>query len=221
MATIQWEEIEDEAIDLLGSSDFEAEGKMYKYLLKWANRTITEIAMEVDIREHLQTCRIAFVNTNLSKTLPAQFLKHSNRFTRVRADANGDDNYIPIIGLDKLYAKDPDHDETTDSNPGCVSIEGHRIYVYPMFAGNLTLENYFRRPTKMTERNSSPDLPDDNESLLHDMLLAGVLRKGFIWLQDFDMAKFYIETEFPRLRDLYTINLEKTNSQQVIEHKYY
>ncbi len=218
---IQWEEIEDEAIALLASNEFEPQEKMYKYLLKWGNRTITEIAQEMDIRQHLQTCTITFTNSDLSKTLPAVFLKHSHRFTRVRADANGDDNYIEIIGLDELYAKDPDHDETTDSNPDYVSVEGHRIYVHPMFAGDLTLENYFRRPTPMTERNSYPDLPNDDETVLYDMILAGVLRKGFLWLQDFDMAKYYIETEFPRLRDLYNTNLDKTNSQIKHKHTYF
>lgn len=218
---IQWKDIEDECIDLMNSNEFEAEGEMYKYLLKWANRTITEIAQEIDIRQHLQTCTITFTNSDLSKTLPAVFLKMSHRFTRARADADGDDNYIDIIGLDKLYGKDPDHDETTDANPDWISIEGHRVYVYPMFAGDLTIENYFRTPTAMESRTSNPDLPDDNASLIHDLILAGVLRKGFVWLQDLDMAKFYIETEFPRLRELYRMNLDKTNSQIVHEAKYY
>lgn len=218
--SVQWNEIEEEITAMLNAGVFNAGGKMNKFLLKWGNRLVTEICQEIDIRKHLQTCIIVFTTADESKTLPDIFLKHSHRFTRARVSGTNDDTYIDIIGLDKLLSYDPDRDETTTSIPEAVSIEGKRIYPYPLFAGTLILENYFRRPVKMADKTSNPDLPDDNEDLLINLLSAGVLKKGFLWLQDFDMTKYY-EAEYWRLLDLYRVFVDASNSQIVEESKYY
>ena len=218
--SVQWLQIEEEITAMLSATEFNEGGRMNKFLLKWGNRLVTEICQEIDIRKHLQTCTIVFTTADESKTLPEIFLKHSHRFTRVRASGSSDDAYIPIVGLDELLSYDPDRDETTTSIPDSVSIEGKRIYPYPLFAGTIILENYFRRPEKMTDKSGSPDLVDDDEDLLVNLLSAGVLKKGFLWLQDVDMVQYY-SAEYNRLLDLYRLFVDASNSQIVEQSKYY
>lgn len=214
----QWYVIEDEIIDLLTSDSFDVGGKWNKYLLKWGNRLINQIAQEMDIRDHFQTCTRVFTTADTSAILPDIFFKVSERFTRVRISGTDDDSYISIVGLDTLLEYDPDRDETTTGIPDAVSIESKRIYPYPLFAGTLILENYLREPTQMTDRYGYPDLPYD--VILDDLLINGICKKAFIWLQDYDIAKV-CSGEYERLLGLYRMHIDKSNSREVNETKDY
>lgn len=216
--SFQWKIVEDEIIGLLNADVFEEQGKWHKYLFKWGNRLINEIAQEMDIRDHFQTCTITLTTADTSKILPDIFFKVSERFTRVRISGDDDDSYIPIIGLEELLEYDPDRDETTTGNPDAVSIESKRIYPYPLFSGTLILENYLREPTQMVDRGDYPDLPFD--VILEDLLINGICRKAFIWLQDFDMAKI-CDGEYRRLLELYRMHIDKSDSKEKNEATYY
>lgn len=214
--SIQWEETTEEIQALLGSEEFDPGGKMYKFLLKWGNRVIRDICMEIDIRAHFQqSCSIVLTTSDASVTLPSIFFKMSQRFTRARVG----ENYIEIIGLDKLYEKDPDHNDTSSADePDAVSIEGNRLYVYPMVSATLYLENYFRRPTDMVSNTSSPDVPDD--TALQDLLISGVCKKAFQWMQDFDAKREY-EADYLKYLNLYSVHIDKTNSMVNQPAKFY
>lgn len=206
--SIQWDDIEEDITTFANSNLFKVGGKYNKRLLKWGNNLITEICMGMDIRKHLQICNITFTTSDSSKTLPDIFLKTSHRFTKVRIGTD----YYDIIPLEELNDYDPDHD-ATGSTPDAFAIEGGRIYVSPMISATVVLENYFRKPVAMADRTGTPDLPDDNDALLTDLLCAGVLRKVFLVLQDLDMVTYY-NVEYPRLRDLYELLLKDTNSRE-------
>ena len=214
---MQWEEIEDEAIVFLNSSEFNTGGKMYPYLLKWGNDVQNKVAMKIDLRYHHQDCTLTVTTSDTSVAVPDIFLKKDKRFTKFRVD----DEYIVETTKEKLEAFDPDHNETTDNaKPGYIALEGKRLYFYPLWAGDLVMEDYIRKPSVMTERNSEVDLPDDNGILIKDLILAGVLEKAFLWLQDFDMTVYY-KNEFRELLDEYEVNVKHSNSDEVKEKKYY
>jgi hypothetical protein len=224
--SLRWKEVEEEIVDALNADSFETQGKDYKYLLKWGNRFVRQIAQEIDIREHFQTCTRTFTTSDTSVVLPDIFFKFSQRFTKVRVSGSNDEEYIDIVGLDTLLSYDPDRNETTEGNPDAVSIEGGRLYSYPLFAGTLILENYFREPTAMTDRTGTVDLPYDET--LHDLLVAGVCRKCYVWLQDFDMANYFrgeiygVPAEAKTgLLDLYRVHIDKSYSAVMHEAKYY
>lgn len=207
-----WGEVEDEIIDTIQSSTFKSNNDMYKYLIKWGNRVVTYIAQKLEMREHFQTCTIAFTTSDQSKTLPSIFLKKSERFTRVRVSGAHDSTYISIIGLDELFEKDPDRDETTSYIPSYVAIEGDRIHVYPLFTGTLILENYIRKPVAVASRSNAIDLTYD--TVLPDLIISGVSKRCYEHLQDFDMAKIK-EAEFIKLLYDYEAHNQKTDSWQL------
>jgi hypothetical protein len=218
---IKWSITEEEIRDILSAPEFDPEGQMYKYLLRWGNRAVRKIHQEVDMRYKLQTANITFTTSDKSFTLPDNFYKVSERFTRVRIDGTQDDSYIPIIGLDRLYEQDPDHDQTTTGIPDAVAIDGGRIYPVPLFAGTLNLENYIREPIDMENIGDYPDLPtyvDEEES--QELLIAFVCQKAFAWLQDFDMLTFY-RGEWNEILTLYKTHIEKSDSEYLYEAKYY
>lgn len=212
----EWEEAKEEIYDILNADAFRPGGKWAERPLKWANRVIRDICMEIDIRFHLQlSCTRTFTTSDASVSLPDTFFKMSNRFTRARV---GED-YIDIINLEKLYEFDPDHDATTDNDqPDRIAIEGNRLYVHPKFAGDIVVENWFRSPVDMTGDSSKPDLPDD--TVMEDLLIAGVCRKGFRLLADFEMKREY-DSEYAYYLDLYRHHTDKSNSKVVVKAKDY
>ena len=212
-----WEDIEKEAKFFLASQDFESGGKGHEFLIKWGNQVQDIIARSTEIRAHLQTCTLDFTTSDVSVELPDIFSKMSRRFTKARVD----DNPVNIITLERLNSFDLNHDSTTTgTTPDAIAIEGGRMYITPLWAGTMTFENYFRVPTKMTGNSSRPDLPepDSDGVTLEDMFVAGVLRKAFRWLQDFDMVAYY-DGEFSRLVSLYQTWIDNSNSQEVTKNK--
>jgi hypothetical protein len=184
--SVLWGDLEPEIIDTLNRNDFKHGGTYHDYLIKWGNRIIKNICVAIDIREHFvgSSSDLTFSTSDLFQALPSDFLKISRRFTKVRVD----DDEIGIIGLDELFAKDPDHSETSDASiPDYVAIEGGRLYVYPLVTATITFENYFRTPTVMTSDSSSVDLPYDEA--LEDLIINGVLNKAARWLRDWDLYK--------------------------------
>jgi hypothetical protein len=211
-----WQDIDEEARVFLSSQEFETGGKMHPFLIKWGNQVQDLIARSTEIRSHLQTCSLDFTTSDVSVELPDIFSKMSRRFTKARVD----DNPVNIITLEKLNSYDLDHDSTTTgTTPDAIAIEGGRMYITPLWAGTMTLENYFRVPVKMTELSSRPDLPepDSDGVVLEDLFVAGVLRKGFRWLQDIDMINYY-DAEFSRLVSLYQTWIDNSNSQEVTKY---
>lgn len=213
MAT--WGDMQAEVQDILNSDSFRSGGKWNDRLLKWANRVIRDICMEIDIRFHLESTDLTYTTTDVSKSLPSTFFKISNRFTRARVD----DEYIDIISLEKLNEFDPDHDATTtNTQPDHCAIEGNSVYVHPLFAGTLTIENWFRSPVDMSTVNSTPDLPDT--TVVEDLIIAGICRKGLRLLEDFEMKKEY-DAEYGYYLDLYRHHVDKSNSKVVVTAKDY
>ena len=115
-------------------------------------------------------------------------------------------------GLEVLYERDKEHDDTTTSQtyPDAVAIEAGRLYVYPMFAGTIIIENYIRKPNKLVSRGSLVDLPYDRA--LNDLLISGICKRGFRWLHDYDLLKFHT-LEFDRLLNLYNVHKWKSDSR--------
>ena len=214
--TIQWSDTVDEIYDVLGADAFRPGGKWSNRVLKWGNRVIRDICMEIDIRNHLVlSASRTFTTSDYSVSLPSNFFKISDRFTTVRV---GED-YVDIIPLETLNENDPDHDSTTSNDaPDYCALEGRRVYVYPMFSGTLVIENYFREPTDMGGGNSFPDLPDD--TVMQDLLIAGVCRKGFRLLDDPE-KKMENDNEYGYYLDLYRFHIDKSNSRKAVEAKYY
>jgi hypothetical protein len=168
--------IQSEIILLGDNSSIETSGALNGLLLPWANRIVLEVCNEVYIREHLDTDDVAVTTAGYQYALPATagsvFFKKHERFTKVRV---GDD-CVPIVGIDELFSKDPNHDDTSSgTTPDCVAIDGGYIYVYPMWTGTLTIENYFRYPVDMSTSTDNPDIPV--EHLRTDLIVAGVLGK--------------------------------------------
>lgn len=209
VAELQWNDIREEIEDILNDDRFRHGGDWHKYLLKWANKTIESVAQEIDIRFHLvlETSR-TFTTTDASVSLPDNFFKISDRFTKARV---GED-YINIVRLEDLYKNDPDHDGTTDNDaPDEIAVEGGRVYVQPMFSGTLILENYFRKPVKMADGTDSIDLQDDE--VVEDLIQAGVLRRGFRMQGDMDLAREHA-ADFSYYLDLYRDHLDTSDSRE-------
>lgn len=177
---------------ILDDGTFESGGDMYDMLLPWTNRIVFEIANEVLIRDHLlnTTGTVAVTTADFEYDMPSAsgsaFMRKSARFTKVRDD----DTYIDIVGVEELNAYDPDHDDTTTTTPTCVAIEGRRLFVYPMWTGTLTIENYYREPVDMSATTDVPDIPI--EHLRTDLIVAGVVGKyGFPALKEEQKALAY------------------------------
>ena len=104
-------------------------------------------------------------------------------------DEIGDE--IDVIGLEDLRALDATiTDTTTNIYPDYVAIEGGYMYPYPLFAGTLTLQGYYRKPTDMTVDASVPDLPEAN--IFNELIVSGVCGKyGFPHLNEAALAKEY------------------------------
>jgi len=214
MSNVLWSTTEAEIQKLLKESEFDSTGDMYSYLLTWGNRVIRDINMEIDIRAHFTTADLTLTTSSVSVSLPSDFFKMSDRFTIARVG----ENEIKIIGLETLYSYDPDHDETsTASKPDYVSIEGMLLYQYPMVNATLVLDNYIKTPTDIADGTGNPDMPDD--AVLQDLIIAGVCRKAYRWLQDFDALKLYTG-EYNYYLELYRKHIDKTNSA-VVQSAYY
>lgn len=153
---------------------FETGGSKESFLLPWANRIVTEICHEMDVRTLLtsDSATMAYLTTTKSLALPTNFMKYDERFLRVYSG----DTEIEITGLETLLSYDPDQSDTTSSAyPVYVAIEGGIMYPYPLFAGTLTLKNYFRYPTDMATSSDVPAIPDD--TMRTDLIVAGVIGK--------------------------------------------
>lgn len=213
MPTVTFSNTEQEIFDALGSEEFQSGGKWDGIVLTWANRVIKDIAKEIDIRAHLADISLTFTTVDPSLALGDTFFKVSDRFTRARVG----ENYYPIKNLETLNDQDPDHDETTTAgNPDLVALEGVTAYVWPMFAGTLVIENIYRAPVDMSDNTGNPDLPDD--AVVQDLIVAGVCRKGFRRLQDFDLMST-MTAEYFSLLGLYRKHIGKSNSEKVTKIK--
>jgi hypothetical protein len=214
-----WGTIKSEVQDLLDDEVFDAGGSAVDYLLTWANRIVDEISNEVQIRNTLKTSdAIAFTTSDYRIAVPTDFFAISDRFTKVRK--SGADDYISIIALDAILAYDPNHSSTTTNTvPDYCAIEGGYIYVYPMFAGNIVLENYYPRITVMTSTSSSPGLP--YVYYIDDLIISGIAGKyGFPWLGEYDQAGWW-KNQYKEYLEKYRLHLEKSNSAKEIERTYY
>jgi len=148
MAT-KWSTLRSEVLEWLGSpTEFSTTGDSYPFLIKWADRAISVLHEEIDMFYKLQyiPASVTFTTANYYASLPTDFFKKSDRFTYIKYQ----DTVIPIIGLDELNALDPRHnDTTTNVYPDYVAIEAGKLFAYPMFAGTITIEGYFTKPTAL------------------------------------------------------------------------
>lgn len=219
MATA-WSTLEDEIQAWLGSSsEFNDTGSMYAYLRKWGNRAVRTIHQEIDMFYKLQTSpqSIVYTNSDYYKALPTGFFKKSKRFTYVKYN----DTVIDMIPLEELNALDPNHDDTTaNAFPDYVALESKNLFVYPMFAGTIEIEGYFTAPTDMTSGTSNPDVTDSDDALAQETIMAFVLNKAFVKLQDLDMAT-YFGNEWTRNLELYKLHVKRSDSEKTNEMVYY
>lgn len=216
-----WVTAQAELQALLDDAVFNTSGSKEAYLLTWANRVIKDIALEIPIRQLFADATITTATSTFEypfATYVADFLKISDRFTKVRVD----DSYPTVVTLEELNDYDPDHDETsTNEDPTVIAIEGNSLWTYPAMGSATTfiLENYIREPIDMTATSSTPDLPW--VYYVTDLLVAGVAgRYGFPWLNEFDQAKFWA-SRYGELVEKYRFHLDKSNSTKRAEPEFY
>lgn len=206
MGTVAFSVTEIEIRFALNSKEFESAGKWATLPLIWGNRVVRDIHTEMDIRTKLGNITATFTTSDTSIALGTTFFKVSERFTNARVAGVP----VDIIPLEELNAKDRDHDDvTTGAEPTAAAIEGTSVYVTPLWAGELIIENIFTAPTSMADNTESPDLPDDD--VAQDLIITGVLVKAMIFLRDFESAAAY-RVEYFRYLDLYRKHIDKSNS---------
>ncbi len=177
MAT--WGTLKTEIQKLLNSADFDTGGTDEAYLLIWANRLVKNIISANELRYFLKTASTAITTANYIFSLPTDFWKVSDIYTKIRVG----DIYIDIVPLDTLNENDPDHSDTTTATlPDEVSIENGNLYVYPKIACTIVIENYLRENTDIALITESPDMP--YLDLLDDVIINGVAVYGFRWLNE-------------------------------------
>lgn len=206
---------------LLDDGVFSTGGSKEAYLLTWANRVIRDTCLEVHVRQHLTDATITTATSTFEypfATYVTDFLKISDRFTKVRVD----DSYPEVVTLEELNERDPDHTESsTNEDPTVVAIEANSLFTYPAMgsATTFTLENYIREPVDMTATSSTPDMPW--VYYVTDLIVAGVAgRYGFPWLNEFDQAKFWAG-RYGELLEKYRFHLDQSNSTKRGQPEYY
>lgn len=212
MATA-WSVVRTEIQDLAQDNVFSATGSKFKYLLIWANRVQRNMHKEVDFRHKLKYSAgtISFTGSS-PESMPTDFFKVSDRFIKVRQNANPDE-VIPLMGLDKLLELDPGQDDTTtNAFPEAVSIESVKMYSTPLFTGTVDVEGYYTIPTNLSADGDNLDFPDDDDAV--EAIIAGVLRRCFAHLKDPDMANYYTQ-EYGRLLELLRLHNNKSDSAQI------
>ena len=216
-----WQTMKSELEDLLDDAAFASAGSLNAYLLTWSNRIVKDICLEADVRRHLTSADLTTATATYIydfATYISDFLKISDRFTKVRVD----DSYPTVVTLEELNDYDPDHDDTTtNEDPTVVAIEGNYLYSYPQMGSAcvFTLENYLREPTDMTATTSTVDLPWIY--YVSDMVVAGVTgRYGFPWLNEYEQAKFW-ENRYREWLEKYKYHIGKSDSEKPLEGTYY
>jgi hypothetical protein len=212
-----WAVIKTEIQDLLNDKVFSASGSKEDYLLKWANRIVSDICLEIDMRYHLKTAEATITTSNFVYCLPTDYFKVSPRFTKIRVG----DEYVPLVGLDTLNSYDPDHSDTDDTAvyPSCASIEGNYIWIYPAINATVVIENYYKKPTDMVATTDSPDMP--YVYFLDDLIISGVSGKyGFPWLNEYEQAKEW-RTTYYELTEKYRLHMGKNDSRKIWEITFY
>ena len=214
-----WGTIQSELQKVVDDASFDTAGTNVTYLLTWANRIVDDVIADVDIRYHLTSATVtAFTTSDYYKALPTDWHKPSDRFTVIRrSDA---DDYIELITLEELNDLNPYHDDvTTNTYPDYCAIEGPYIYVYPMFAGDIYMQNYYKRATAMTSTADSPDLP--YVYMVDDLIVFGVASKfAFPLLNEPELASEY-KAKYEDALNRYMRHLDKNNSRKVNEMVYY
>lgn len=213
--SVTWATALAEIRKILDDVTFESGGTNTDYLLTWANRIQNEVHWEIDFKQNLVNGDVTGTTSDYYVNLPTDFLKWSDRFTKVRVD----DEYIDIISVEDLNDADPDHDTyTANTEPDYVAIEGGKVYIYPMFSGTLTVENYFRMPVELTAAGNI-DIPNDYFAL--DLTVNGVCGKyGFPFLNEPELAKERRD-EFHKLLEQYRVVIKQNDSRKIMETKYY
>ena len=196
-----WTTIENEIIALLDDASFEVTGSKYTYLMAWGNRVIQDIARRVSVPNLLTSADLtAFTTSDYYQPLPANFMK-TGRETMVYVG----DSAIKQISIGELEAYDANHSETiTSIIPAYAAIQEPNLYVYPMFAGTVKLHNYYRVPATITAGSDAPDLTETN--IVHDMIVNGVCRHGFKWLNEIELMQL-CESDYEKYLRAYEINL--------------
>lgn len=217
-----WGTLATEIQAILQDGTFDDTGEDYAKLMAWANRICNEIATEINVRTLLSSASITFTTDNNYASLPTDFMKISDRFTRVIYD----DTPIDIVTLETLNSYDLNHDdETTNVYPDYVAIEGTTIFCYPLFAGDITFENYYKIPTAVAATGDSFELPFVYK--VDDLIINGVCGKyGFPFLNEIrkdaeqDLATLYL-TKYIADLEQYRELLRKNNSKKEIIRDYY
>lgn len=212
MATT-WGTIADEIQSLVQDSVFSDTGSMYSYLLIWGNRVQRNIHKEINFRHKLKFGAGTITSAGTTPdSMPTDFFKISDRFTRVRQSTTSDE-LINIIGLDRLREKDPAlNDTTSNAYPDWVSIESNKLYATPLFTGTIAVEGYYTIPTNMTADGSTPDFPDEDDTV--EALIAGVAWRCFRHLKDPDMTQQY-QSDYSRLLEMLRIHNNKSDSAEI------
>ena len=99
-----------------------------------------------------------------------------------------------------------------------MSIEGGKLWTYPMIATTSTIENYFGSPTTIT---AAGNLDIDDDQFAEDLIINGVCGKyGFPFLNETELASEYRQ-KYYQLLEQYRIYLTQNNSRQILETEFY
>jgi len=208
-----WSVVRTEIQDLVGDTVFSATGSKFKYLQIWANRVQRNMHKEIDFRHKLKYAAgtVSFTGSS-PESMPSDFFKVSDRFTKVRQNA-APDEIIPLMGLDKLLELDPGQDNTTSNAfPEAVSIESVKMYSTPLFTGTIDVEGYYTIPTDLSADGDNLDFPDDDDAV--EAIIAGVTWRCFRHLKDPDMTQQY-QADYGRLLEMLRLHNNKSDSAQI------
>jgi hypothetical protein len=123
------------------------------------------------------------------------FTKHANNMRTLSMSyttaATGTIKYGGVVweeSRDALYSKMKDASNWTAGVEDChAAIENDQIFVGPVYAGDIFVENYLEYPTELTAVTSTCELPDAYTPILEDKTVATALGsigspKAGLWL---------------------------------------
>ena len=194
---------------IIKDADFQSGGTNEGVLLADATDAQMKICELVDIRRMLKTATVTTTTDDYIYDMPSDFLRLS---PETRAIAASNDYFTPIETREYLNWVDPDHDQTTTATngPTFVVLDGSELLIYPMWAGDITIQDYIRRPTLMTVDGSDPDILSegiDADILVKDAIIDYVCYKVYdTFLQQDNKAQKHLSRFKGGIAELKSVN---------------
>lgn len=187
-------DIKEEVQDIIEDDRFVSGGDEEDRIINYANDAAIAIARNLIIPEHRTNGTITADTSNYRYDMPSDFLKILPNETYAWVDVSGVGKFVPKRSLQFINSIDPGHfDTTTSDTPTYWGPLGQRIWIYPMWAGTLNIQDYQRIPVAMTVDGSSPDIPSEGisgEELTHDVIVNFILARIYrMWLKEPGLAQ--------------------------------